>query len=160
MSGGTIIVPGDEEHSEYYFDLLQLNGRPMLSWGAHGSHRHAKRAGAQIVMLCAEELQSPTARGLHVLRCPMDDDADLVNSKSFRDKVRAAAGQIAQQIQSGRHVLVTCRMGWNRSSLVTAAAAHMLTQKSGKSLVRQMKRLNPNAFGNLGFRAWVERWRS
>lgn len=76
----------------------------------------------------------------------------------------AAATAVANDLAEGRRVLVTCRMGRNRSALVAALALHMTTGMSGRRAMRAVEsrrvdRLGVHALANPAFRAFLDRIR-
>jgi hypothetical protein len=108
------------------------------------------------LVLCAQELQ-PEAVAFHgqILRCPIPDaELDAVQVRT----VAQAAVSVAKAIVLGQRVLVTCRMGMNRSALVVALALHQLTTMDSKQVVEHIRRQrNPSALSNAHFVAIIDR---
>lgn len=108
------------------------------------------------LVLCARELQ-PDALAFHgpVLRCPIPDaELDAVQVAI----VAKAAVSVAKAIVSGQRVLVTCRMGLNRSALVVALALHQLTTMDAKQVVAHIRRKrNADALSNAYFVSIIDR---
>lgn len=73
---------------------------------------------------------------VEVLAHPFDDCP--LTLEHLRDAIHLA-GRVARRVAQGKHVLVTCAMGWNRSGLVTALACHRLTGLSGDQIVRRVR---------------------
>jgi hypothetical protein len=76
---------------------------------------------AQVLVLCAKELQPPGAAypGVKVVHAPFDDSG---NPMKDREKwiAHAASRAVRTFIDAGKVCLVTCHMGLNRSGLVCA----------------------------------------
>ena len=108
-----------------------------------------KRAGFSLVVFCAQEYQ-PLAwlySGVDVLYMPLHDDY-----KHFphRDDVRAAmqtAADVADAVDGGEKVLVTCVAGRNRSGLVTALALCDLFGVSGQEALEIVQSRRRHATG-------------
>jgi protein-tyrosine phosphatase len=94
--------------------------------------------------------------GVTVFYAPNDDDFETLASEQLRGAIQTAR-QVATAIATGGKVLVTCRMGWNRSGLVSALAIHMLTGKPGVACVREVRRLRPRSMRNPLFVRMLER---
>ena len=80
------------------------------------------RAGFDLLVLCAEEYQ-PAAEsfgGVRVLHAPNDDAFKLTKSQ-WRGAQKASL-EVADALERGEKVLVTCAAGLNRSGLVSALA--------------------------------------
>ena len=71
-----------------------------------------------VIVLAAMEYQ-PEMPGFDVIHAPLDDAKP---TPAERARIRAVAGEVAQQIRSGRRVLVTCRQGRNRSGVIAGLA--------------------------------------
>jgi hypothetical protein len=118
--------------------------------------------GFDVIVLCADEVQ-PSARhypGVIVEHHPFDDRPDL-SSRELAVPVQAAR-RVARHLQAGRTVLVTCRMGRNRSAFVAALALHLASGRSGRRCVEQVRRhrVDPTgvrALANPGFRRALEK---
>jgi protein-tyrosine phosphatase len=110
-----------------------------------------------VIVFTAEEYQ-PEAKlfpKVRVLHYPYDD----ANPPSQRDMDTAwtAAEEVANQLRARRRVLVTCRMGRNRSALVAALALYIVSPASGTdvcALVREKRidQTGTNALANRSFR--------
>lgn len=107
------------------------------------------------LVLCAQELQ-PEALAFHgpVLRCPIPDaELDAAQVRT----VAQAAVSVAKSIVLGQRVLVTCRMGLNRSALVVALALHQLTTMDADQVVEHIRRQrNAAALSNAHFVTIIE----
>lgn len=111
-----------------------------------------RKQGFTHVALCAIEHQPPASwfHGVRVIHAPNDDNFDGLT----RDQVSGAittARAVAKAVQEGGNVLVTCRMGQNRSGLVSAIAIHMLTGKPGAECVQIVQNGRPKALRNPAF---------
>jgi protein-tyrosine phosphatase len=94
--------------------------------------------GVDLLVLCAAGIQ-PEQLAFHgtVLRCPIPD-AEL-DAAQVRLVMQTAVA-VAKAIITGQRVLVTCRLGLNRSALVIALALHQLTTMSGQEIVEHIRR--------------------
>ena len=94
--------------------------------------------GVNILVLCAAEVQPDQLafRGA-VWRCPIPDGE--LDAAQVRLVMQTAAA-VAKAIVSGQRVLVTCRLGLNRSALIIALALHQLTTMSGQEIVEHIRR--------------------
>lgn len=114
--------------------------------------------GFDAVVLCAEEHQPPRGafRGIEVIRCPFDD-AERLRTREI-SMISHAATKIAKRVAHGKHVLVTCMAGRNRSGLVTALAIHILTGEQGRDVAKyvQHKRIAPDGYNALTNDAFVQ----
>jgi protein-tyrosine phosphatase len=116
------------------------------------------------LVLVASDYQPPDEAfpGVRVRRFPFGDNLQPTE----RDLMTAwaAATAVANDLVSGRRVLVTCRMGINRSALVAALALHMVTGMSGEraaAIVRLRRRTREgfHALSNPAFRAFLKKIR-
>jgi hypothetical protein len=99
-------------------------------------------AGFALCVFCAEEIQAKNKNeypGISVLNAPLDD-----HEPTDREKMIAvsAAKFVSNWIKENKgRVLVTCRMGLNRSGLVSALAWKMLEPKRPvKHIIQEMRR--------------------
>ena len=118
--------------------------------------------GFDVIMLCAKDYQPPASAypGVIVEHCPFDDRESL-SSGELAVPVQAAR-KAARHLAKGRKVQVTCRMGRNRSAFVAALALHLLTGRSGRACVEQVRKhrvdpLGVRALANPGFRRSLEK---
>jgi len=111
---------------------------------------HVALAGFHVLVLTAMEYQPPKRMfpSVSVLYAPLDD-AELTPREWTLAK--RAALQVARALRDGKKVLVTCQQGRNRSGLVTAMALHMLTGKSGVSIVKHIQARRADALTNDSF---------
>lgn len=123
----------------------------LYQGSAPPSGDHLARAGIQTLVLCAEEYQGGDYPGIRVVRAPYRDT--LQPELDELRMARRAAKEVAQEVASGRCVLVTCRMGWNRSGLVTALALRRLRGISGKEAYDLVQKKRPKALSNPTFAA-------
>jgi len=108
-------------------------------------------AGYTMLVLCAHEHQDhpDVFPGVQVVHAPNFDDGgiDPLPQALFDTAVRAA--QLTElEIVAGGRVLVTCRMGMNRSGLVTALALHYLYGWDGPTCIHRVRsfRKAPNGY--------------
>lgn len=89
-----------------------------------------------VIVFTAEEYQPPASYfpGVKVRHFPYDDK----QPPSQTDLMTAWSGAeaVASDLRRGRNVLVTCRMGRNRSALVAALALHLVTGEPGRECLR------------------------
>jgi len=71
-----------------------------------------------VVVLAAREYQ-PLLPGHDVIRVPLKD---AFPSSLDRSRIKSVAQEIAQDVRSGRRVLVTCHQGRNRSGVISGLA--------------------------------------
>lgn len=140
--------------------LRDSSGAVVLAWGDHTLNARARTLGFTALVLAAEGIQDPNGRlerelGITMVRCGYLDSPNL-------DQAKAAAmrcgPQIADLIEAGHRVLVTCAAGENRSALLAAYARHLLTGEPGSVIYADMERSGPQGFSNNVFRRWVLTW--
>lgn len=112
--------------------------------------------GFDVIVLCANEYQPEQGAFPHATleHFPFDDRTDLTKEE-LKVPVKAAR-KVAEHIQAGRRVLVTCQMGRNRSALVSALALHFTTGRPGLACANHVRkrRVDPTgarALSNQGF---------
>lgn len=88
------------------------------------------------IVLAAREYQ-PRMPGFEVVHVPLVDDEP---TPSDRKRIHAAAQAVAQRLRAGRRVLVTCRMGKNRSGVIAGLALVELGMP-GKVAARRIQHL-------------------
>lgn len=118
--------------------------------------------GFNVIVLCANDYQPPATHypGVIVERFPFDD-AETLTSRELGVPVQAAR-TIGRHLEQGRVVLVSCRMGRNRSAFVAALALHLATGRSGKECSEQVRRnrvdpMGVRALANPSFRRSLEK---
>jgi protein-tyrosine phosphatase len=119
---------------------------------------HVRACGFDVLVLMAETHEytdeggyvpgNVSFPGVKVIHAPIDDG---VLSESEWTEAIAAATQTARYVRKGARVLITCRMGRNRSGLVTALTLHMLTRKSGGQIVKHVQMMRSGALTNRSF---------
>ncbi len=110
-----------------------------------------------VIVFTAEEYQ-PDAKlfpNVRVRHFPYDD-SNRPSAKDL-DTAWSAAEEVARYLREGRRVLVTCRMGRNRSALVAALAVYIVSGAPGRevcALVREKRvdQTGTNALENRSFR--------
>lgn len=99
------------------------------------------RAGFDVLALCAMEYQPRSTEfpGLHaVLHIPLDDAEP---TPAEVDTAMMGALGVADYVQRGQKVLVTCIQGRNRSGLVCALALHLVTCLDPRDCVAHVQRM-------------------
>lgn len=111
--------------------------------------------GFDVIVLCAGEYQpkSEAFPNVRLEHFPFDDGT--LTKEELAVPV-AAARKVVHHLQKGRSVLVTCRMGRNRSALVTALALYMRTKRPGRVIADHVRqhRIDPSGVHALGNRAF------
>ncbi len=124
------------------------------AWPPFGDHL-AKR-GFDVLVLCAEENQhNELYVGLNVICAPGEDDERPHRMERYLSSWILAAQRVAQQVNAGKKVLVTCMAGLNRSGMVTAMALHLLTGWSGADCVEHVQGCRAMALCNDTFAKWL-----
>lgn len=113
-----------------------------------------------VIVFTADEYQPPASMfpGIRVRHFPFDDsgrptDRDL-------ETAWAAAEAVARDLRRGQRVLVTCRMGRNRSALVAALALYLITEAPGADILalvrdRRTDAVGVQALANRTFQAYL-----
>ena len=113
-----------------------------------------KTMGIDAIVLAAQELQPEKGEsfyGLEIICAPMDDDGASPPSLVEWQRALLAAKRVIELHRDGKTVLVTCRMGLNRSGLVSALAIRRLTGVSGRVAAEQVREYRDGALSNHGF---------
>jgi len=94
------------------------------------------------LVLCAKEFQPESAYfpGLTVLRAPLDDDPTRSVPLQEAQIAKSVGRTVARYLSAGQPVLVTCRMGWNRSGLVIGMALHAAYGMNADEIVGRIRR--------------------
>ncbi len=123
---------------------LSVGGRPPIG-------RHP---GIDVIVLAALEYQPPAELfpGAEVIHAPLDDDPSRpMREEEIADATRAGS-RVARRLRAGRHVLCTCQMGLNRSSLVAALAMHEIYGMGADEIVSRLRSARgPCALSNPNF---------
>ena len=112
-----------------------------------------------VVVLCAEELQSPRTKapsGKHIFRVPLDDDIYRPLPEDVGDVLHEVAKRLATYCAGGNKVLVTCAQGWNRSGIVNALVlmyGYQMPPKKAIDLIR--KKRSSDALCNPMFEQYI-----
>jgi protein-tyrosine phosphatase len=115
-------------------------------------------SGYDMVVLCALEFQPPAEAfpGVHVLRAPLVDVADIVDDATLLARVRPVVDDVVRAVRTGHPALVTCYMGLNRSGFIAGLALHELSGWTGDACVRRIRDVRgPYALSNSQFRRIV-----
>lgn len=94
-------------------------------------------------------------RGFEVMRAPLDDDQRTLQPTDI-PIAEQAAKVVAMRAVKGARCLVTCRMGLNRSGLVTALALRWLYGWSGQACLEHVRLKRPGSLSNPGFAAYLQ----
>lgn len=90
------------------------------------------------IVLAAREYQ-PNLPGYEVIRVPLSDDGPPPTPEE-RELIRSNSSRIVRRLMAGKRVLVTCRMGRNRSGVLAGRALVELGH-SPERVVTTIKRL-------------------
>ncbi len=124
------------------------------SWPPYGDQL-AKR-GFNVLVLAANENQDVELyTDIEVIVAPGDDDTRESRLIRFLPTWMTAANEVAQRLEEGKNVLVTCMAGLNRSGMVTAMALHLRTGWSGKDCVTHIQACREDALCNATFARWL-----
>ncbi len=117
-----------------------------------------RQSGFDVLVLCAQEYQPPAEHfpGVQVIHAPNLDGGEPLDRPRLALALQAAR-QAAQAIRQGKQVLSTCRMGLNRSGLVSALTLYFLTGSPGVRCVEQVQRGRPGGLANPKFVAALAR---
>lgn len=115
-------------------------------------------AGYTMLVLCAEEYQPAAGYfpGVEVVHAPNDDNFETITREQAATAL-AAARRVEAALRQGRKVLVTCRMGLNRSGLVSGIALHLFTGMPGPACVKAVRTARRRALRNPVFSAMIGR---
>lgn len=113
------------------------------------------REGFQVLVLCAEELQTPAAAypGVVVVHAPLDDGR--LDDRQLHIASQAAQAVVAC-VRQGWRVLTTCAQGRNRSGLVNGIALQRLTKLPGADCRRRIQAARPGALTNPHFARYLD----
>lgn len=115
------------------------------------------RRGFDVLVLAANENQHEELySNIQVICAPGDDDARPERLARFLPGWMLAAARVAQLLERGKKVLVTCMAGLNRSGMITAMALHLHTGWSGEECVEHIQSLRANALCNETFAKWLK----
>lgn len=123
----------------------------LYQGGVPPSGSALRKAGIDVLVLCAKEWQDPTKKahpGVIVIRCGGEDSTQPHKLAAYLPAWKQAAQQVIQHVRDGKNVLVTCMAGHNRSGIVTAMALAELTGMSGEEVVAHVQRSRPMALNN------------
>jgi protein-tyrosine phosphatase len=106
------------------------------------------------IVLAAIEYQNPKLPDYELIRAPLSDNGPPPTDFE-RKLIRIAAHEVAEQVRSGRKVLVTCWQGRNRSGVIAGLALRELGF-SGPRAALLIQRIR-NGLTNSYFREMVVR---
>lgn len=92
------------------------------------------------------------ARTIHV---PLFDDARQVSVPREAEHVQRAAGAVAAELRAGSRVLVTCRLGLNRSALVVVLAMEQMGLPTAFSIAYLRQQRSPDVLSNTAFERYL-----
>lgn len=127
---------------------------PFLYQGsAPARGTHLSECGFHTVVLCASEFQpaASTFHGVDVIHAPNDDNSSRTPTREELQIAIRAARQVTQRVRDGKHVLVTCMAGLNRSGLVSAITLHGLFGWNGEMCVKHVQSKRDYALCNHQF---------
>lgn len=127
--------------------------------GAPPAGPYLHEEGFGLLVLCALEYQppGPLFDRVEVIHAPADDDFDNPPPREALTLALSTANRVVEAYRRGLKIMVTCRMGVNRSGLVTALSLHKLFGVSGSSAIQTIKKARPFALSNPQFLACLER---
>lgn len=127
---GSLLVRFD---ASQIYGKLYIGSRPPL--GAR-----VAQAGFDVVVFAAEEHQPAEWRmpGVDVIYVPMQDIPVLLSADQLRS-VTVSGERIAHALSMNKKVLVSCRAGLNRSSLLAASALLQATDMPPLSVIRLIR---------------------
>ena len=118
--------------------------------------RQLKRAGFDVIVLAADDLQPEDTLAAHeqypgmiVICAPLDDREGITDGEI--DVARDAADRVVEHLGRGRRVLVTCQMGWNRSGLISGLALCQRCGMAGSEAIATIQKVRPKALFNESF---------
>lgn len=125
-----------------------------------GEGRYVAASGFTLLVLCAQELQTPAEAfpDVEVVHAPNYDDGVHDLTRDLLKVALGAARRVELAYRQGRKALITCRAGMNRSGLVTGLALHMIFGWDGHTCVRRVqdKRKNQGYYRALSNYQFVE----
>lgn len=132
---------------------LYQGGLPIL---AYPGMKLPDGVDADVLVLCAQESQFPAVMPprdhLRIYRVPLDD-AEL--SRREAEAALGAGHYVADQLNKGRRVVVTCQQGRNRSGLVSAIALVEHLRIAPSAAIAIIQRQRKNALTNPSFVRWL-----
>jgi len=121
--------------------------------------------GIDLVVLAARDAQ-PTEEdltfirtkcpGLSIIVCPFDDTTDRAALPGIVKIATGVAARVAQRINEGKEVLITCAAGLNRSGLISGLVLVERYGISGKEAADRVRAARPGALSNAVFREYLE----
>jgi hypothetical protein len=117
--------------------------------------------GFNVLVLAATSYQPPDSDfpGVRVIRIPLHDPSGEFYPAE-RTPAVLAAYTVAQAYLSGATILVTCRMGWNRSGLITALTLRFLGYSADQAVDLVRKARGEDALSNPAFEDFVRAFKA
>ena len=152
-----------------YILLRDASGQALLAWGSDELVERAPSLGYKaIVLTCAGCMHTRfNPAGVLIERaCGYQDRGTAEAMRVAKEAVLRCAPGIAARVASGVPTLITCAAGQNRSALMAARVAHLVSGESGAVIVTRMMQMRPRttnppddgAFSNGVFRRWAQSW--
>ena len=103
--------------------------------------KYVAEAGFDVLVLSAREYQRSSIYypGVQVLHAPNDDNERYPFTREKLKVALQTARSVAEAVNEGKNVLVTCAAGLNRSGLISALALHFLYGWSGAQCVKVVR---------------------
>jgi len=145
MSVKKLIEVAETEIKAFELELQRLGADeivPNLWQGPYPKvQASVAKAGFNMLVFCAEELQDPAEEypGVRILYAPNSDDYTQKIPRDLLQIAVDAGRQVAEAVNQGQKVLVTCAAGINRSGLVSALALHFLYGWSGAECINRVQ---------------------
>ena len=100
-----------------------------------------RHEGVDTIVLAAMEYQPPVSSfpGAEVIHVPLNDDPTRPLHVDEIALATQAAERVARRLRAGRHVLVTCAMGLNRSALIAALAMHEVHRMHADEIIGRLR---------------------
>lgn len=112
-----------------------------------------------LVLAAAEYQVADDYPGVEVLLAPMHDDGSPMTKEDVGTALRATSW-VVKRLRDGQKVLVTCRMGLNRSGLVCAMSlcCGSATPEADEAIAAVRAARGPDALGNQDFTSLIRRF--
>lgn len=123
------------------YDKINIKGEGTLYVGGAPTPADRVDQWADALVLCAEEFQ-PTdsyleASRVEVMRVPLGDVNEPMTPADFA-RILAVSKKVANRLDEGKRVVVTCLAGLNRSCLIAGMAMRTIGM-GGDDVVRNLR---------------------
>lgn len=106
-------------------------------------------AGVDTLVLAAKEnADASIYNGVKIILAPGEDTTIAKDLKNYVQMWESAAELVAQEVESGKNVLVTCISGYNRSGIIVCMTLCKLTGMTGKQAVEHVQSRRRSAMCN------------